>query len=192
MADGSLARRYARALLSLARDSGDVVAATDGFANDLERFAAVLDLDNGLLRSALENPGITLGERKGVLDAVLPKLELQQITKNFLSLLLDKGRFTVLPEIRVQYMAMADEQAGRVRATVSTARPISPELGAQVQASLEQATGKTVLVQFVVDPALIGGMVAKVGDTVYDASVRSRLMSVQQSLSASQGGAAEA
>ncbi len=191
MADGSLARRYARALLSLARESADVVAATDAFAADLDRFAAVLDLSDGTLRAALGNPGISLGERRAVLDAVLPRLGLQPMSNNFLRMVLDKGRFGVLPEIRVQYRAMADEQAGRVRATVTTARALSAELGAQVQASLASATGKTVIVDFVVDPALIGGMVAKVGDTVYDASVRSRLSAVQQSLSAS-GGAAEA
>ncbi len=191
MADGSLARRYARAVLSIARDQPNVVATTDAFASELAGFAEVLDLSNGELRGVLANPGITQGERRAVLDAVLPSMNLSPTVANLLRLLLDKGRFAVLPEIRVQYMAMADELAGRVRATVSTARALTPALAAEVQASLEKATGKTVLVTFTVDSSLIGGMVAKVGDTVFDASVRSRLTAVQQSLTSS-GTVAEA
>ena len=191
MADGSLARRYARAVLSIARDQPNVVATTDAFASELASFAEVLDLSNGELRGVLGNPGITQGERRAVLDAVLPSMNLGPTVANLLRLLLDKGRFAVLPEIRVQYMAMADELAGRVRATVSTARALTPALAAEVQASLEKATGKTVLVTFSVDSSLIGGMVAKVGDTVFDASVRSRLTAVQQSLTSS-GTVAEA
>lgn len=125
MADGSLARRYARAVLSIARDQPNVVATTDAFASELAGFAEVLDLSNGELRGVLANPGITQGERRAVLDAVLPSMNLSPTVANLLRLLLDKGRFAVLPEIRVQYMAMADELAGRVRATVSTARALT-------------------------------------------------------------------
>lgn len=178
MADGSLARRYAKALIEL----GDEHTAVVRIADDLHTFAEVLDLDGGALRAAMENPGFSIGERRAVLDAVLPKLGQHALVSNFIKLLLDKNRFTVLPEITRAYDAMADERAGRVRATVTTAHELSPAMAAEVEASLTASTGKTVVVRFDTDPSLIGGIVAKIGDLVIDASVRARLDQVRQQL----------
>lgn len=178
MADGSLARRYAKALIEL----GDEHTAVERIADDLHTFAAVLDLDDGALRSAMENPGFSIAERRGVLEQVLPKLGQHALVSNFIKLLLDKNRFTALSEITRAYDAMADERAGRVRATVSTAHELSPAMAAEVEAALAASTGKTVVVRFETDPSLIGGIVAKIGDLVIDASVRARLEQVRQKL----------
>jgi F-type H+-transporting ATPase subunit delta len=78
---------------------------------------------------------------------------------------------------------MADELAGRVRASVTTAEPADQATADQIRKVLESNTGKTVLVDFLVDPDLIGGIVARVGDTVYDASIRARLKNLRETLS---------
>lgn len=178
MADGTIARRYARALVQLGQEAGEV----DRLAADLTTFSGVLDLGGGQLRAALENPGITVAERRAVLEAVLAKMGLHAYSNNFLKLLMDNGRFTLLPGVRTAYQSMADDLANRVRAVVTSARPMDDAATARVRESLAAATGKSVSVDFQVDPALIGGIVARVGDTVYDASVRARLAAMQRAL----------
>ena len=178
MADGSVARRYARALVHLGEESDTV----DTLSSDLASFSSVLDLSDGQLRAALDNPGIPIAERRNVLDAVLARMKMHAYVANFLRLLMDNGRFGELPGIRTSYQSMADDLANRVRATVTSARPLDEAGAARVRESLATATGKSVTVTFEVDPDLIGGMIARVGDTVYDASVRARLAAMQQAL----------
>ncbi|MFT5684155.1 MAG: F-type H+-transporting ATPase subunit delta [Myxococcota bacterium] len=179
MANGSLARRYARALLSLGVDKGCI----DQLGADLDTFAEVLDQDDGRLRGILNNPGLTTTERKNVVVAVLKLMSIHQLSQNFINLLVDKSRLAVFDDIRRAYTDMADELAGRVRATVTTATPADFITAGQIQKVLEGSTGKTVLIDFQVDPDLIGGIVAKVGDTVYDASIRARLQNLRETLS---------
>lgn len=178
MADGSLARRYARALLEVAVEDNRV----DGIARDLDTFVEVLDAGDGLLRRVMTNPGLTTLERRGVLDAVLGRLALSAHVANFLKLLTDKSRFAHLDEIVLAYRTMADEAANRVRATVVTARPLDGGMAARVQASLAATTGKQVVLTQQVDPTVLGGMVVHIGDTVYDASIRARLSSIEAAL----------
>ncbi len=178
MANGSLARRYARALVALGQENDSV----DRLVQDLDAFNAVLDTGDGELRSVLTNPGLTNVERKSIIEKVLEKLSLDKNTNNFLRLLVDKNRFLAFDDIRLATHDMADELAGRVRAKVTTAAELSDSMAAAVQQSLEEATKKNVVIDFSVDPSLIGGMVAQVGDISYDASIRTRLESLQQAL----------
>ncbi len=178
MADGSLARRYARALVELGQEAGKV----DRFAADLSTFSAVLEEGEGLLRSVLANPGLTTVERRGVLDKVLEKLSLDPMTGNLLKIVVDNSRFDHIDEIARAYQEMADEAAGRVRATVVTARPLGGDMAERVKASLSSSTGMDVILTQEVDPKVLGGMVVHMGDTVYDASVRARLSSLEQAL----------
>ena len=188
MASGSIARRYARAFIALGQEGGK----TDTFAGDLSTFSSVLDSGEGQLRSALTNPGLTTVERKAVLDQVLAKLKLDSDSANFLRLLVDKNRFGVFDGIQRAFNEMADEIAGRARAVVTTATELTADMRKTVKAALESSTGKTVDIDFQVDPTLIGGMVAQVGDISYDASVRARLEDLQSSLVRNTGVMAEA
>lgn len=171
MTEGSVSRRYAKALLEIAQESH----AVDRFGNDLEKFSAVAQLDGGRLGAALCNPIFTLPERRLVLERVLPGLNLDATVANFLRLLLDKTRMDALSDIVREYRAFADVEANRVRASVTTAATLDAISRVQVQRALEVATGKSVVLEARVDAGLIGGMVAQVGSRVYDASIRSRL-----------------
>jgi F-type H+-transporting ATPase subunit delta len=176
--EGSLARRYAKALLELAQESSSV----DAVGAQLEQFVGLCLANEGQLLAAMGNPGFTAAERKGVLDAVLPRLGLTPLVVNFIRLVVEKDRFAALPDISREYRALADTLARRVRATVTTATPASASLQAEITAALSAATGKQVVLETKVDPALLGGMVARVGSRLFDASLRTRLETLQVAL----------
>lgn len=178
MVEGSIARRYAKALLEIGRDESLV----DRFGDDLARFSRVAAENGNQLGAVMDNPVFTLPERRGVLDRVLPGLALHPHVINFLRLLLDKGRVGVLSDIVREYRAMADIEAGRVRAVVVTATELAPAMREAVVRALSHTTGKRVMIETRVDPSLLGGMVARVGSRVYDSSLRSRLERLQLSL----------
>ena len=178
MADSKIARRYARALVEIGREHGIV----DAIAAQLGDFEGSLGAGGGLLRAVLENPGISPTERRAVLDAVLARAGYHGMVENFLRLLLAKGRIVALPEIRAAYLSLSDDLAGRVRAQVTTARALPAAEAEQVVAALSATLGKPVVVRWAVDPSLIGGLRAQVGDTVYDATVRARLDTLLGSL----------
>jgi F-type H+-transporting ATPase subunit delta len=178
MADRKIARRYAKAFLDVAQEAD----ATDWLLRDVVAFAAVANQNGGELYDALSNPVFKVEERKAVLGAVLAKLESHPLARNLLMLLIEKGRFAELQFIAEAYGDMADERAGRVKVVVETAAPITGGLEAEVRAALERTTGKQVILETRTNPALIGGMVARVGSKVYDASVRSRLDDIRRRL----------
>jgi len=188
MASGSIARRYARAFIAIGQEGSK----TDTLAGDLVTFAGVLDTGDRQLRTALTNPGLTKVERKAVLDQVLSKIQLDADSANFLRLLVDKSRLSEFDGIQRAFNEMADELAGRARAVVTTAAELTADMRKTVKTALESSTGKTVEIDFQVDPTLIGGMVAQVGDISYDASVRARLEDLQSSLIRNPGAVAEA
>lgn len=171
MTEGSVSRRYAKALLQIAQE----VNAVDRYGNDLEKFWDVARLENRLLANALANPVFTKPERKLVLERVLPGMNLDNTVCNFLRLLLDKNRMDGMEGIVREYRAFADIEANRVRATVTTSAPLEATARDRVQRALEISTGKSVVLDARVDPTLLGGMVAQVGSRVFDASLRSRL-----------------
>lgn len=178
MAEAALCRRYARALVSLGTDEGQV----ERFGSELNAFEGVLALGEGQLRATMSNPGLSIGERRAVLDTVLARLSLHPHTQSFLRILVDKNRFAALDGIRDAYAQMADDLAGRVRADVTSAVPLSAPERHAVEGVLAQATGKQVIVTYAVDSELIGGVVARIGDRVIDASIRARLRDIERTL----------
>ena len=178
MADGSLARRYARALISIGTEENCI----DQLGADLVQFNQILDLGDGALKRALSNPGVTNGERAEVIGQVLSKLSLHAHVTSFLRLLVDKNRFAAFDGILAAYTEMADEIAGRVRATVTTASAQDDAAQKEITAAIAASTGKSVDVSFQTDASLIGGVVAQIGDTVIDASIRSRLQELSGEL----------
>ena len=177
MKQATVAKRYARALLSIALDS----KLLDTVRADLSSLAKNVRQSSDL-EQLLNNPRFTAAERGSVVQALAEKLGCDQLTRNFLGLLGDKGRFGELLGISVAFDLLADEQQGRLRAQVRSSAPLMPDELAQIKKSLEQRTGKQVLVEDHVDPSLLGGVVARIGDTVYDSSLRSHLTRLRQGI----------
>ena len=98
--------------------------------------------------------------------------------RSFVLLLVDRNRLNVLPLIARAYQELTDRQLGRVRAVVTSAKPLDVVTQGEIQRALERRTGKKVLMKSEVDPTLIGGVVARVGDLVLDGSLRTRLAAV--------------
>ncbi len=170
MIAGSLARRYARAVL----DIGVAQGTYEQLGQEIDDLAALYSGSRDLAE-ALTNPVFGHAKRRAVLEAVLGRVGVAVVTRNFVLLLLDRERVAYLPAIARELRAMVDERAGRVRATLTSARPLPADHVAGVQAALEKVTGRKVALEKKEDPALLGGVVAKVGDVVYDGSVRTQL-----------------
>lgn len=178
MGDRTIARRYATAFIEVAAERD----AVDQLLGDLERLAELVVAYDGMLLNVLSNPVFLVEERRNVLVEALKRAKAVSLTRNLAHLMLDNNRLSSLPEVLEAYREMADARSGRARVAVETAEALSAELEGEVRKSLERVTGKKVILDVSVNPDLIGGMVARVGGKVYDASVRARLEQLRQTL----------
>jgi len=185
MASTVVARRYARALFEASRDAGEL----DTVVSQLETFAGALEASPDL-RGVLSTPALPLEDRQGLLRALLEDAGASRLTTNALLLLTERGRLDALSEITEAFREEADRAAGRVRARVSSATPLSDEQVDEVKGALEHATGKSVVVEAAVDPDLIGGVVAQIGGIVYDGSLKSQLRRLRAAIAQERAGAA--
>lgn len=177
MQAGSLARRYARALIEIATSKN----AVDKIGADLRGFAAAMRTAPELIDvlSSTSHPRAT---RRKVVDAILARLGAHELVKTFSYLLLDKERFAALPDISRELDVMIEARAGRVQAEITSAVALSPTQLTQITTSLEKLSGKKIVLHKKEDPALLGGVVAKVGDVVYDGSLRTQLRILRDQL----------
>lgn len=177
MSSGSLARRYARALLALGLEDKNL----EQLGKDVRNLATAIR-ESGELAEALSNPAFPRSDREKILIAVLERLKAKKTAVNFTKLLLDRERVAALPDISRELDAMIDEHAGRVRAEVTSAKPLTSAQLSRLVKALETMSGKKILVETFEDAALLGGVVAKVGDQVYDGSLRTQLRQLRTSL----------
>jgi F-type H+-transporting ATPase subunit delta len=174
---GSVARRYARALFQIGVDTGTFEA----LGQELGDLAQLFQ-DSTELRQTLVNPVFKPAEKRAILEKILPRVTPSQVMQRFALLLLDRGRIALLASLARAYREMADAHVGRVRAVVTSAAPLSPADLERVRRSLERRTKKTVMLEAQVDPSLIGGLVARVGDLVLDGSIRTQLSTLRDKL----------
>jgi F-type H+-transporting ATPase subunit delta len=167
---GSVARRYARALFEIGVEKGTFEA----LGQELEALAT-LYRESLELRHTLENPVFKISQKRAILEQLLPRVAPSRVVQTFALLLVERRRINVLPSIARAFQELTDTQLGRVRATVSSARPLDVITVAEIQRALERRTGKKVLLKTELDPTLIGGVVARVGSLVLDGSLRTRL-----------------
>lgn len=173
-----LARRYAKAIFEIGSQQGGL----DKMGADLRTLAHAMR-DSAELQSTLSNPAIRKAERRKIIDALLQRIGVVTVTRNAVYLLLDGERLGSLPGISRELDAMIEAKAGRVAAEVVSAKPLDPSQLTQITATLEKLSGKKVSVSSRQDPELLGGVVAKVGDTVYDGSLRTQLRNLRDELS---------
>lgn len=177
MITGSIARRYAKALLEIGVEDGNY----ERLGREVRALARAFKTSDEL-RVALSNPAFPRSDREKVLRAVLQRLGASQIVVNFTRLLLDRERMAVVPEISRALDDMIDARAGRVAAEVRSAVPLDAGQRERLTQALEQLSGKKVEMKIDTDPSLLGGVVAKLGDTVYDGSLRTQLERMKQTL----------
>ena len=177
MVTGSLARRYARAVIELgtAHDNLDLLG------NELRALAGAMKQSPELM-SSLTNPAIRRADRRRVIDALLQRALASLHTRNLIYILLDGERLASLPSISREVDAMIEARSGKISAEVTSARPLDAAELKQITAALAQLSGKQVTVTRREDPSLLGGVVAKLGDTVYDGSLRTQLRNLRDEL----------
>jgi F-type H+-transporting ATPase subunit delta len=174
---GSLGRRYARALLGLAREQGALAAAGDDLARSAETFASPR------LRAVVLNPAIAITARRKVVDAIVGKLAVSATVGNLIRLLGDRGRLVFLPDVAREYEALVDRELGRARVTVRSAVALSDAQRGELEQLARQLTGKReVILSTQVDTDLIAGVVLDAGGTVYDGSVKTQLARLAKSM----------
>ncbi len=174
MSDLAIARRYAQALNEEAEAAG-TIEATD---SDVETIRLTLAGSRELVRF-FESPVISRVKKKAAVNGLFGG-SLQPLTLRFVDLLIDKQREEQIVSVLSAYRAIRDEQLGIARVSVRSALSLSDEDRAAVAKTLEERIGKRVRLTVSVDPSLIGGLVVKVGDTVYDGSVSHRLATLRE------------
>ena len=177
MVTGRLARRYARAVVEMGTEHGNL----DKLGADLRALATAMH-DSAELVTVLTNPAIRRADRRRVIDGLLQRLKAQPHTRNLVYLLLDGERLGSLAAISREVDAMIEARAGRMMAEVTSARPLDAAQLTQITTALEKLSGKKVTVTKHEDPDLLGGVVAKLGDTVYDGSLRTQLRTLRDEL----------
>jgi F-type H+-transporting ATPase subunit delta len=172
-----LAKRYAKALLTLGREDGNY----EKYGEELDQFVAFWE-GTPEFADAASNPLYAKDNRKIICSAVVDKMGLSPVFKSLLDLMLEKNRVSIIPDVQNLYQKLLDEMANISRAEVASATPLSEEAVEAIRGSLEKATGSSVVIETEVDPELIGGVVARVGDFVLDGSVRTQLASIKETL----------
>lgn len=170
------ANRYAKALIEVLYPD-----AAEAGQEQLIRFAALLREQEDM-RRFFENPTIPAERRRSMLKEISDAAGFDKRVANFIDLLADRNRLNLFDEILRSYQKLLDEKLGVVRAVVTSAHPLDRTEHSQLAAQLEKVTGKQVRMEVAVDPALIGGVVAQVGSTIYDGSVRRQLQAFKTRL----------
>ena len=174
-----VARPYAEALLRAARTTESALATRQ----ELGRFAELL-AGNPALGRAFASPGVALDAKRRVFDQVAAGAAVGPLAKSFLALLLANHRLARLPEMLEAFDSLLNRRLGVVEAEVTTAEPLAGEQSGRLAAALGKLVGAQVKLRLRVDPALVGGFVARVESARFDASVRGQLDRLARRLAA--------
>lgn len=173
----TVARRYATALADVAierREERQV-------QTELDYWAAMIE-SNPQLKEVFANPTIVHDHKRKVLEDLIARSGVRDTSASFLRVLLRNQRLSQLRDIAARYRHVLDERAGVLAGNVTTARPIPEELKRTLHETLSAATGRTVRLTFDTDEKILGGLVARIGSTVFDGSVESHLERLAEGL----------
>jgi len=177
----AVATRYANALADVVTAAGSALAPQNAVA-ELRAFESALALP--ALRNALITPAVPPARKRAVIGRVADIQGLSRITRNFLFVLIDHRRIAEFSDVVSAFEQILDQRLGFARAQVASARELPEKQRTEITAALEKTSGKRIRAQFAVDPSLVGGVVARIGSTVYDGSVRGQLQALERRLSA--------
>jgi F-type H+-transporting ATPase subunit delta len=175
----AVARRYARALLEVAAQR----KIEDTVAKELDALADLFEQDD-MLRLALTDPMMQQARREEILQALLDAAKPSDEVAELLRQMLVHDRMGRVPEVEASYRLLLDEQRGVVEVEVATAAKLKATQRKKLIQTLERVTGKSVRLAETVDKDLMGGVVARMGDIVYDASIRGRLRQIREEMEA--------
>jgi len=169
-----IARRYASALADVAIERGEAPDVQE----ELNAWERLIQSSTNL-QEVFRNPTIALDQKRAVLNKLIEKARPRETTANFLKVLVQNHRLTELGEINRKFADVLDVRAGMIAATVTTARSVPEKAQEKLYETLTSLTGKKVRVNFATDAELIGGIVTRIGSTVYDGSVRNQLQQIK-------------
>lgn len=172
-----LAGRYATALFELA----DEAKSLDAVSADLARLRALVEGSADMARF-VRSPVFTRDEQGKAIAAILERLGVSQLTKNFIGLLAQKRRLFALQGIVAAFDALVAARKGETSASVVSAKPLSPAQRAALQAALKSSVKRDIRMTESVDPSLLGGLVVKVGSRQIDSSLKSKLARLERAM----------
>jgi F-type H+-transporting ATPase subunit delta len=175
----SASLQYANALADIALAQG----AAEPTVKQLDDFAAAF-AESAELRTFLASPAVDLQAKHGVIEKLVARLGASRIIRNFLFLIADNHRSHILTEIVAAFQQVVRQRQGLAEAEISSAVEMSAAQKAELAKTLERLTGKKIETKYSLDPALLGGAVVRIGDTIYDGSLRSRLNEMRAHLAA--------
>ncbi|HEX8776267.1 MAG TPA: ATP synthase F1 subunit delta [Pyrinomonadaceae bacterium] len=173
----TVARRYAVALADVVIAKGEARRVQE----ELSAWELMMQANQPLLE-VFRNPTVPYEQKRKVLTALVARARVRPTTANFLQVLLQNQRLGDLGEVNKRFAQVLDERSGVVSAEVTTARPVPEDSQQALRAKLSAMTGKDVRLSFKTDEELIGGMVTRIGSTIYDGSVRSQLQLAKEKL----------
>lgn len=176
----AVAKQYAQALADLVFAPKSAVTAAQ--VADQLRSIEELTRSSAELRTILLSPAVPPARKRSVIARLTEPLGLTRLVRNFLFVVIDRRRIALLGQIREAFERLVDEREGIVRAQVRAAGELRPEHRARLEEALERLTGRQVRSDYAVDEELLGGLVLRLGSTVYDGSLRGRLEALRRRL----------
>jgi F-type H+-transporting ATPase subunit delta len=176
MTNQLIARRYARALLEVAKEKGKIKE----YGDQLQEMRAYMEQVPEV--GHILNPAISFSARKEAWQAILEYLQLDELVKNFLMLLADRSRLAYLAEITSAYHQFLDEIEGVKRVQVHSPAPLDHDTINALISQLQKRSGSKIILDIKEDPSLIGGLTVQIGDLVLDGSVKGELARLKDSL----------
>lgn len=171
--------QYANALADVALAEGAATPAEQQLGDFVATYAASAEL-----RNVLSSPAVCKEEKRGVAEKIAARLGASKIVRNFLFVVIDHQRTHLLPEILRSFQTVLRDRQGVAEAEVFSAMTLSDAQKKEMTRTLEQATGKKIEAKFSLDASLLGGALVRVGDTIYDGSLRNRLDGLRERLTA--------
>ena len=171
------ALRYARALLDVALAEADPVMVEQQLTGAAELFKG-----HAALWKVMTNPAVPAPKKRAMVDAMLPQLGVAPVVAKTLQMLASRDRIGLLPEIVEAYSGKLMDHQKVVRATVTSAMPLPADRAKKLEQELAGITGRRVVMSAAVDPSIVGGVVARIGSTVWDGSVRRQLEKIRERL----------
>jgi F-type H+-transporting ATPase subunit delta len=173
----TIARKYAKALLEIGKGEKN----HELLGKDLDRLWGLLQ-ENKELRMVLFSPFYPAPRRKAIVRSIGESVGLSKSTLDFVNLLIERDRMDHFPAIVKSYEELCDEVSNRLRASLAFAEKLPSQLVGEIKTQIESSTGKEVILSTLEDPSLIGGVVTKIGNIIYDGSLKTQLLKAKENL----------